>query len=106
MISDAVVIEHSLPNRIGTKPLLPHQALMRAIIERDRQGASVAIAAGANPMGLVRRAIEWRQGHVDFLLLFIEGDCKEHIEPMAVHLEAWGRYPKELESIEKWLAAH
>lgn len=106
MISDHVADKNSLQNRNVTKPLLPHQALMRAVNERDRQGASSAIAAGAIPMGLVIRAIEARQGYVDFLLLFIDAGCKEHIERIAVHLEAWGRYPAELAAIDKWLETH
>ena len=106
MISPTVATASVLPNTSAPKPLLPEQSLTRATMMRDRQGATDAVIAGANPMRLIRRAIEARQGHVDFLLLFIEADNKEHIESMASHLNAWGRYPAELAALEVWLAAH
>lgn len=106
MISRNVAGRPSTPPTNGTRKLPPQQALLLAVMMRDHNGAAAAIVAGAEPMALMRAAVEARQGHVDFLLGYVGSDRKEYVVTMAAHLERFSKYPVALESFKAWVATH
>jgi hypothetical protein len=57
-------------------------------------------------MALMRAAIEARQGYVDFLLRYVNANCKEYVVAITAYLEAWSKYPGELAALNDWIAAH
>ena len=106
MIAHTGPVSDACRKSSGTKPLLPQQALLLAIIERDHESATAAVSAGAAPMALMRAAIEARQGYVDFLLRYVNANCKEYVVAITAYLEAWSKYPGELAALNDWIAAH